>query len=336
MKKTMLFGLIAIGLLAAPASPAKASGLCCQLSSGVQENISSIAAPAGEQFMLQLNYSFTRMDKFKEGTSDRSLDYLKIHSGYSILPVTMDMMKYTVTAGYGFTQNFKAFISVPYIRNTMDMTMVGMMGWMDMTMQPGSGLGDITAMGLYRFYANRETRPSEIATLGIGVKTPTGSFTETKNAGEFVHAHMQPGTGSWDPLLSVIYAKMMNPFLLQADATYQLTTRNRQGYEFGDSAAINVSGKYSVLKEFNITTAVTYLHTGKAGDKNGKYTNLASLLDDPANTGGNSIWISPGVQVLPSKNGLIDFKVQVPVWERVNGTQLVSDYRVLAGLSYSF
>jgi hypothetical protein len=55
-----------------------------------------------------------------------------------------------------------------------------------------------------------------------------------------------------------------------------------------------------------------------------------------ANTGGNSLWFSPGIQVLPVKNGMIDLKVQVPVWERVNGTQLVSSYRVLAGISYGF
>jgi Putative MetA-pathway of phenol degradation len=325
--------LLCAVLLSTAPSQIFAAGLCCQLSSGVQESLSGVAAPETGETSVQFNYSFSRMDKFMEGSTERSLDYIKMNSGYTSLPVTMDMMKYTMTAGYGFSPLLKAFVSVPYIRNTMDMTTN--MG-MNMTMAPVSGLGDITVMGLYRIYRDREIRPTDAVTLGFGVKTPTGSFTETKASGAFVHAHMQQGTGSWDPLLSLIYTKMANPFLLQTDVTYQYTTRNRQGYEFGDSAAVNLSGKYAVVKEFNVTAGLTYLHVGKASDRDGQYTSLTSLMDDPANTGGNSLWFSPGIQVLPVKNGMIDLKVQVPVWERVNGIQLVSSYRVLAGISYGF
>ncbi len=327
-----------------------AAGLCCQLSSGVQESLSGVASPDVEQVSVQINYSFTRMDKLREGSTERSVDYMKLVyeqglSPYSSLPVTMDMMKYTLTAGYGFSPKLKAFVSVPYIRNTMDMTMgmtmmmmmVPMTTWENNTMTPVSGLGDITAMGLYRLYTDRDVRPAEAVTLGFGVKTATGSFTEMNAARtKFIHAHMQPGTGSWDPLLSLIYTKMANPFLLQADATYQFTTRNRQGYEFGDSTAVNLSAKYAVVKEFNVGAGLTYLHVGKASDKDGHYTNLKSIMDDQANTGGNSLWFSPGIQILPFKNGMLDLKVQVPVWEKVNGVQLVSDYRALLGLSYNF
>ncbi len=341
MKKIVIFVLMVMGLFVTLPHPANAAGLCCQLSSGVQENLSGVAAPGTEEIALQFNYSFTRMDKFREGGTERSLDYVKANSGYTILPVNMDMIKYTLTAGYGFSPKIKAFVSVPYIRNTMDMTMFNMGMWMDSTMEPVSGLGDITAMGLYRLYTDREVRPTDTVALGFGVKTPTGSFTERSSPTKYVHAHMQPGTGSWDPLLSLIYTKMANPFLVQADVTYQYTTRNREGYEFGDSTAVSVTGKYAVVKEFNVAAGLTYLHVNKASDHSTGTERYApagntSLMDDPANTGGNSLWFSPGVQVLPIKNGLIDLKVQLPVWERVNGIQLVSSYRILAGISYNF
>lgn len=320
-----------------------AAGLCCQLSSGVQESLSGVAAPASGDFSLQFNYSFTRMDNFREGTEERSLDYIKAnyYPTYTSLPVNMDMIKYTLTAGYGFSPKVKAFISVPYIRNTMNMTMRPGMMWMDMTMEPVSGLGDITAMALYRLYTDREIRPTDVLTLGLGVKAPTGSFTERTSPTKYVHAHMQPGTGSWDPLLSIIYTKMVDQFLFQADATYQSTTRNREGYEFGDSTAVNVTGKYAVIKEFNVAAGLTYLYVGKASDHSTGTTRYApaantSLMDDPANTGGQSLWFSPGIQLFPLQNSMLDVKVQVPVWEKVNGIQLVSSYRVLLGLSYNF
>ena len=110
-----------------PVNEADASGLCCQLSSGVQESLAGVAAPGTEEVSLQFNYSFTRMDKIKEGSADKSLDEARLFkkadgTSYTSLPLSMDMMKYTLTAGYGFTPNFKAFVSVPYVRNTMDMT----------------------------------------------------------------------------------------------------------------------------------------------------------------------------------------------------------------------
>jgi hypothetical protein len=339
MKKTFFHFLLFAGFCFSFLPRAEAAGLCCQLSSGVQESLSGVAAPGAEEFSLQFNYSFARMDKFREGHASRSLDDIKADTPYSSLPVSMDMFKYTLTAGYGFTPKLKAFVSVPYMRNTMDMSRSMTMGWMGMTMQPVSGLGDVTVMGLYRLSTDRKIRPTDVVTLGFGIKTPTGSSTETKSNGKLVHAHMQPGTGSWDPLFSLLYTKMMGSFLLQADATYQLTTRNNNGYKFGDSLALNATGKYAVVKEFNVLLGLTFLNVNKSQDKNGKYydpTTNTSLMDDPANTGAESIWISPGIQIIPFRNAMVDIKYQTPIWEKVNGIQMVSSYRYIIGISYNF
>jgi outer membrane putative beta-barrel porin/alpha-amylase len=328
------------------AHEAYASGLCCQLSSGVQESLAGVATPGTEEVSLQFNYSFTRMDRFKEGGSTRSLDEARSYkkpdgTTYTSLPLSMDMTRYTLTAGYGFTPRFKAFVSVPYVRNTMDMTSSNgaLLGWTDMTMPPVSGLGDVTVMGLYRIYTDREIRPTSAVTIGIGVKTPTGSATERTESGRLIHAHMQPGTGSWDPLFSIIDTKIMGSFLVQADATYQLATRNKEGYKFGDSLAATLTGKYAVIRQFNVLAGLTWLHVNRASDRNGSYYDPvanSSLMDDPANTGGDSLWATAGVQVLPFRNGMIDLKAQLPIWEKVNGIQLVSSYLVSAGVSYNF
>lgn len=317
-----------------------AAGLCCQLSSGVQESLLGVASPETERFSLQFAYSFTLMDKLKEGSTKKSVEDVVDAGKYMIIPARMEMTKYTLTAAYGFSPSFSAFVTIPYLRNTMDMLELMDMGMgmelMKHAMEPVDDIGDMTVMGLYRLYTNREIRPSDALTLGLGIKTPTGSSTKKDASGKFIHAHMQPGTGSWDPLVSLVYTKMANPFLFQGDVTYQIATRNSNGYEFGDSFTANLSGKYAVSSFFNITGGLTYLHLNRANDRDGKYTDLTSLMDDPANTGGDSIWLSPGIQVIPLKNSLFDLKVQFPLWERVNGIQLVSSYRILLGLSYSF
>ncbi len=340
MKKIWL--TIASFILFVLPGSAYASGLCCQLSSGVQETLLGVASPGTQNISLQFNYSFTVMDKLRQGTATRPIEEIKNEGVYTSLPTRMEMAKYSLTAAYGFSPKLSLFVTVPFIRNTMDMDMFMSMGmgmpkeWMEHQMAPVRGLGDVTVMGLYRVYVNNDVMPTDTLTAGLGVKTPTGSYTKKNSSGKFIHAHMQPGTGSWDPLISLIYAKMMNPFLLQADATYQITTRNSEGYEFGDSFAANLSGKYAVTRYFNITGGFTYLHVNRSSDEDGKYTNLMSLMDDPANTGGDSVWFSPGVQILPLRNGAIDLKFQFPLWEEVNGIQLVSSYRILVGVSYSF
>lgn len=315
---------------------ASAAGLCCQVSSGVQENFMGVASPEADKFSLQMTYSFTKMDKIKEGTSNRSVADVIGAGKYMIIPTTMDMTRYTLTAAYGLSREFSLFTVIPYVRNTMDMIHFHGDGeWEGHAMNPVNNIGDITVMGLYRPYVQSENGVTDTLSVGLGLKTPTGSYTE-KTSNGYVHAHMQPGTGSWDPLLSIIYTKMMDPFLLQADAAYQLATRNPEGYRFGDSFTVTLTGKYKAAEKLNATAGMTYLHVNKADDLDGKYTNMMSLMDDPANTGGDSLWLSPGIQIIPLKNSLLDLKVQLPVWERVNGIQLVSTYRILAGFSYSF
>lgn len=336
MKNRIALALCAAMVILFP-QVVSAAALCCQISSSSQERFSGAAVPQEGEVTIQFNYNFTRMDRFMEGGTERSLDYIKANSSYTSLPVVMDMVKYTLTAGYGISPDLRAFVSVPYIRNTMDMSMYMMGTWHDNTMAPVSGLGDITVMALYRLYADSVPRPASTISLGLGLKTATGSFTETNPSGtRFIHAHMQPGTGSWDPIVTLVYTQALNALQVQADLAYQLTTENRRGYEFGDSFATNLWGRYDVAADIGVTAGLTYLHVGKASDKDGKYTSLTSLMDDPKNTGGDSLWLSPGVQASPFEAATFDIKVQLPVWVNANGIQLVTRYQFTAGLTYRF
>ncbi len=341
MIRSLLFRLLCLLCMLLPGMlPSVASGasLCCQFSSGVQENLAGMAAPSTGETLLQFTYSFTRMDRLQEGTTARTLYDVSASTAYTSLPVHMDMIKYTVSAGYGISPRFKVFASLPYLRNTMDMTMsrgVGL-GWMEMTMAPVSSPGDATIMGLYRLFVDQPLQPAAALSVGLGIKTPTGSSTVTTAGGEYLHAHMQPGTGSWDPLLSLLFTRMLNTIDLQADVTRQFTTRNRQGYEFGDSTSMTVSARYTAWRLIDPTLGVTFLHAAGASDREGRYSDPASLMDDPANTGGDSLWIAPGIELFPHRQMAVTAKIQVPVWEKVNGIQLVSSYRLVSGISYRF
>jgi hypothetical protein len=86
---------------------------------------------------------------------------------------------------------------------------------MDMKMDTVEGPGDMTLMGLYTLLADELLNPTKKLTLGLGVKTPTGENDEMTESGTLVHAMMQPGTGSWDPLFLVNYMRSFYPLILR-------------------------------------------------------------------------------------------------------------------------
>jgi len=303
-------------------------------------------AQGSDGVSLQFTYQFARMDRYKQGSNTRSLDEARAYtkpdgSTYTSLPISMDMVRYTMAAGYEFSPRFKAYASLPYVRNTMDMTssLGVMLGWQDMTMAPTSGVGDAVLMGLYRLNGEQEMGRDKAVHVGLGVKAPTGSSTERYADGRLVHFHMQPGTGSWDPLLTVMYTTTEDHLTLQAEAAYQYTTGNAEGYEAGDTASVGLAGRYAATKVLGVSANLTYIHTGTSSDRNGRYYNPAtnaSLMDDPANTGGDSLWFAPGLQVVPLKGLALEAGVRLPLWERENGIQLVARSIWTAGLSYRF
>lgn len=332
--------LVAAAMLAVPVI-AQAGGFCCQLNTGVSEGLGGQASSG--KFQVGVNYSYSRMEDFYEGDSHRSFasimdDRRFFGVGMAVIPENMDMHRTTLSGSYAVNDRFRVVASVPWVINNMSMRMFMGGTWRRMTMQEVSGLGDATLTGLYRIYQDRDTMPQTILTAGVGLKFPTGSATVSEG-GKRVHAHMQPGTGSWDPMLSLLFVKMLSSdFLLRADMTYHFTTENPLGYEFGDTAAVNAHLDYNLLDSVNLSLGANYFHSEQADDRENNYNGKVRrrMTDFAGYTGEDSFWIAPGIQILPFDGASIDVNMQVPVYYHVKGVQQVTDFRVNAGVSYGF
>lgn len=343
--RTRILVIFAFLLTALP-SASFAGGFCCQLNTGVAEGIGGGAAAGNIQ--LRADVSYSRMEDFYEGDSKRSFASVQDDPRFTkmggVIPESMDMTRVTLSGSYAATERLRLFLSVPWVINSMTMRMymppMGMMPgrWMRMTMDEVSGLGDVTVSGLYRVYQDRDIMPLTVLSAGVGLKTPTGSSSVDEN-GRRIHAHMQPGTGSWDPILSLVFVKMLSSeFLVRADAAYQITTENNLGYEFGDTLAVNGHLDYNALDFMNLSLGLNYFHSEQADDREDNYNGNSSrrLTDFTGYTGEDSVWVNPSVQFIPFENASIDLGVQVPLYYHVGGIQQVTDYRVLAGISYAF
>lgn len=296
-----------------------------------------------ENFGLSLIYEHAWMETIRTGTDAVSPDEAigrnqKPGKSYKV-PLNMRMRKLSLVGALPVNERLTLLASVPYVVNDMDMRSRSAMGMvMDMTMSTVSGLGDATLLGLYTLYADAPVRPAHRLTVGLGVKAPTGESSERTAGGGLVHAMMQPGSGSWDPIFMVNYMRGLYPVVLQATLFYQLTTEGINGYEFGDRFTYDLSARFQASKYLNVGVELNGVHSEEDTDHEGKYSDPeTSMMDNPEFTGLDSVFISPLVQAkIPNSGGSAELKYQIPVYQDVNGYQQVVDWRVLASVSWAF
>lgn len=352
----VLAGLLVVGA----AGSVSAGGECCMMG-----NLAA-ASSADGRWSLQFQYDYSYMKTLREGRDEVSPDEVldaQIMSGqkkYSV-PTEMIMQKYVLAAQARPLAKLQLLATVPYVVNDMEMRMamgttmgtgmgtgmgmamggdagMGASTKSDMTMDTVQGLGDAIVGGMYTVYHGTAAGTSRNVALGLGLKMPTGENDVKKGDGiHFVHAMMQPGTGSWDPIFMVQTGYAAGKLGLNLNGTYHLTTTGDEGYEFGDMLGVDLIARYQILSALRFGLGLNYLSTAKDRDHDGKYTSLTSMIDNPENTGGTSVSLAPEILVrLPGTGGSLALTVQKPVMQRVNGTQQVMDWRVLASLGWAF
>lgn len=295
-----------------------------------------------QNFGLSMQYEKMDMTTIRSGRDKISPDevinrHWKMGSSYAI-PTNMKMEKLSLIGALPINERWQMLGIMPYIRNNMDMRYKNNMGMvMDMKMDTVEGIGDLSLMSLYTAYTDAPIRPTERLTLGIGLKTPTGKNNEKTAKGTLVHAMMQTGSGSWDGLFSLNYMKAFYPLVLQGNLFYHLTTKGKEGYEFGDQIGYDLSARYQTGDYVNLGLEINGIHSFKDKDHDGKFTRLTSMPDTPDYTGVDSIFLSPLVQFkIPNSNGSIDFKYQRPIYQKVNGYQQVVDSRWQLSVTWGF
>lgn len=338
MKKLLVAAIMALVLYPTSALALGECGMSCCVAGATGSG-----ATLAKNFGVALLYEYSYMKTIRSGTSSVSPstaidDNQQPMNGYSV-PTEMVMQKYTLTAVRPINERLIAVAFVPYVINDMDMRKRSAMGMeMDMGMDTIRGLGDISLMALYTAYTDAPIRPTEKLTVGIGVKSPTGTTSEEKPNGAPVHAMMQPGSGSWDGLFLVNYMRGYYPLVLQANLFYQLTTEGRDGYEFGDQLALDLVARYQVSDYVNLGIELNGINAGRDTDHDGKFsTPITSMVDNTDNTGLTSVFISPSIQYkVPNSSASFELKYQQPIYQDVNGYQQILDRRALASVSFAF
>ncbi len=343
--RTITAAWLIAALLSATAQAAEC-GLSCCIAAGVE------GAGSANGLSISTQYEWMTMKTILRGTTNISpqqaiaanLAGRPTMAKYSV-PARMIMQKFSVNAAWRFTENDALVLTVPWIINDMDMlmgmkTMTGIR-YMPMRMDTINGLGDISLMYLRDLWKDADIRTRRRFTIGAGLKAPTGKDDHRNRKGELVHMMMQTGTGSWDALL---YAGGLLAFgehadggalwLVQPSLTWQINGRNKLGYKVGNRLDYAISARYRLTSAFNLKFDLDGVHTGHDSTDGTidpatglvAYQNPAiSMADNTANTGVDSLFGALGFQWIASPSIILSGEYRLPIRQRANGVQQVTD-----------
>jgi hypothetical protein len=226
-----------------------------------------------------------------------------------------DDFQLALTTGYYYASNF-----VSADRNEQGAVESG-------TADP-AGLTDLWLTGKYRVMKGQPGNLSVVA----GVKFPTGRSDVTLDNGERLEPSSQPGSGAWDFQGGLAYSRFLTSrWTIDASVLYTLRTK-RDDFKVGDRFDTGVAFAYRITEDIN-----QFPQWSVFAEANGVWVQK----DHPEegsnpNTGGTTIYLTPGTRVRFSQHVALTVAPSIPVYQDLNGDQDETQFKAAATLSFSF
>ncbi|MBI3755222.1 MAG: transporter [Deltaproteobacteria bacterium] len=279
---------------------------------------------------IRVNERYTLLDNVYKGTGKAANPGVK-----------EEFWTTEVTGFYGVTEDFMLLGIVPYKKTKMNGELiVNDDGTLDKDPMTGSrsGLGDIALLGRYSFVKIHSLDTTTTVAGIAGVKFATGSTNgKTSDGMEYLDSHIQLGTGSTDILLGVSLNHSVRRFSISANLLDVIPGKGKFGdtsHKFGNTLNYDLTAKYRVYPDvFAPLGPQIFLALGVNGELRGKET--VDGATDP-NSGGNTTYLSPGVQLVFAPHWVFELSYQHAVYHNLNGTQLGEKYKTTGGVTYLF
>lgn len=198
---------------------------------------------------------------------------------------------------------------------------------------PGSsfGVGDLTLLGRYKILSKHNFQQTTALALQAGIKAPTGATDALDDSGEFLDAHVQPGTGAWSFLAGFSFNFVKNRFGVAANLLYAENTTGKAGdddYRFGNWLNADVTAKYPLISgKRNLFVSLGLNSELRAREE----LNGAPI----SNTGGEVLYLAPGLQLMLSRFVILEASLMYPFYHNLNGDgQLGEDFKGFFGFNY--
>ena len=312
-------------LLGALLAPLTASASCgsafCMVDT--QWSMQGVDTSAGTR--LDLRYEYINQNRLQSGRSRVGVGELpRDHDETSTLN-----RNYVGTLDHSFDANWGVNVTVPLVNREHHHLMNNDDGTQTPESWKFTELGDVRVLGRYQFTPTESTEH----TLGqwglyFGAKLPTGSHTVANEDGEVAERTLQPGTGTTDALFGAFTRRALplKDMSWFAQALVQFPLNTRDDYRPGKRLSIDTGLRYESSERLAFLLQANLLFRGRDSGEQA----------EPEDSGGRSLWLSPGVSFAVTKNIQAYGFVQLPLYQYVNGVQLVAERSFVFGLSTRF
>jgi hypothetical protein len=161
-----------------------------------------------------------------------------------------------------------------------------------------------------------------------GLKLPTGRTTVANGEGKLAERTLQPGAGTTDALIGAYYREALGgidaSWFVQANAQWPLDTY--QAFRPGGQILVDVGGRWDATDKLGLMLQLNAHY--KARD--------AGAAAEPDDSGSRTLSVSPGFTYALTPSFQVYAFVQIPVYQHVNGVQLVADRSYAVGVSAQF
>lgn len=202
--------------------------------------------------------------------------------------------------------------------------------------ETAAGLGDVIVSAKHRFYRWVGPWADRHAAVEVGLKLPTGATDRPVGPGLPVslRSRLQPGTGSVDGLIDIVYQQARRRSGFATDLGYRYNREGDGGYRRGNEMQLNGSVQYVIFPRDYTRPGheVFAVLEGTFLDAGPDRVHGATL----PGTDRTGFFLAPGVQYVATERLFLDLSLQVPVWEDADRRELTSRWNLLGQLRYAF
>jgi len=354
------FAIVTTMLTHASTASASECGLSCCIAAGID----GVGSHTG--LNASLIGDFMLMETIKQGTTnitpsqiiDEQLAAVPTGMmGMFAVPTKMVMQKTGLNLSYRTDEDNAFVVTLPYIKNDMDMRVgkkdaFGNITTRTVKMDTIQGLGDISLLYMFDVYKDNFLRTRKRLSIGVGLKASTGKHQARNASGNLVHMMMQAGSGAWDGLFSINGSLGFGDhddggalWIVLPSLFYQANSRNDLGYKVGNRLNYDIDTTYRLSSKFNLTLGLNGVKSS-ADTTDGTIdtaTGLVAyqipsknLLDNVANTGVHSMFLSPGFLWLFGDGYNLNGEYRAPIFQNARGTLQVTNQWFFLRLSKNF
>jgi hypothetical protein len=280
----------------------------------------SLNLPLPGQWTLDLSFQYIDQDKLQHGQKEIAPPAPPSEGELEIRTINRVT---TLFASYGVSPDLFLSAALPYVSRYHEHFDSGVFETFHL-----DGIGDGTVAARYRFLPD--------VWGGLAVKLPTGDRSSTNSEGDEAEPTIAPGSGSTDLSASVVYQSTASVRSLTygplgnvaampwfVGVVGRFNGKGTKDYRVGNEIQVNVGANYPVLEAFQVLFQLNY--RARTKDDVGQ---TDAIRDD---TGGTFLYASPGLRFAFTPRAALYGYVQVPIYQRINGVNIVSRYNVFGG-----